>query len=169
MTPRHVLLPAHCIQNKGEKQANKASDAGILFENDFYLRRNKLVKAHVSEFIVHPDWDPWDTHFAADIAVAVLKEPENLTETIGHVCLNTPADPIQSFAGKTAEVYGWGLTEKLETQFNFDLSEVKVPLVDQAKCNSSVLRNLMSETSFCAGAKDGKSGPSNGENIPYEV
>ncbi len=47
----------------------------------------------------------------------------------------------------------------------FGLEEVKVSLVDQAKCNSSALRNLMSDTSFCAGAKDGRSGPSNGKNI----
>jgi hypothetical protein len=116
------------------------------------------AKAEVSEFIVHPDWDPEHTHYAADIAIAVLKKPVKITNKIRHVCLNTPADPIQSLAGQNAKVYGWGLTEKLETATV--LHEVEVPLVDQALCNSShaELPNIMSDTSFCAGARDGETG-----------
>jgi hypothetical protein len=76
--------------------------------------------------------------------------------------LNTPSDPIQSFAGRNASVYGWGLTEDFELVTK--LRHVEVPLVDQALCNSSSqgLRRIMSDTSFCAGARDGKSGPCNG-------
>ncbi len=166
MTPRHVLLPAHCIQNKGEKQANKASDAGILFENDLYEKM-----AYISKFIVHLDWDPEDEYYTADIAIAVLTEPRNLTEIIGHVCLNTPADPIQSFAGKIAEVYGWGLMEKSELRMESKLHHVEVPLDDQAECNSSnsTVHEILSDTSFCAGTGDGKSGPSNGKNVYVNI
>jgi hypothetical protein len=75
--------------------------------------------------------------------------------------LNTPSNPIQSLAREKATVYGWGLTEdlKLVTQ----LRHVDVPLVDQAECNSSVpIQRLMSDTSFCAGAKDGRTGACTG-------
>jgi hypothetical protein len=86
-----------------------------------------------------------------------------LSNEVRHVCLNTPANPIQSFAERNATVYGWGLTEelKLVTQ----LRDVEVPLVDQALCNSSnpTLHKIMSDTSFCAGAKDGKTGACNGK------
>jgi hypothetical protein len=166
VTPRHVLLPAHCIQNKGEKQADNAFDAGIIFENDLY---DKM--ADISKFIVHPDWDPEDEHYTADIATAVLTECRNLTETIGHVCLNTPSNPIQSFAGKTAVVFGWDLMEKSELRMESELHHIEVSLVDQAECNSSnsTLQEIMSDTSFCAGAGDGKSGPSNGKHFYVNV
>jgi hypothetical protein len=120
------------------------------------------AKAEVSEFIVHPDWDPEDTHYDADIAIAVLKKPVEITNKIRHVCMNTPSYPIQSLAGQNAKVYGWGLTEKLETAT--ELREVEVPLIDQALCNSSSpkLRKIMSDTSFCAGARDRKTGACNG-------
>ncbi len=173
MTPRHVLLPAHCIQNKRVKQAHEATDAFIVFENDIFKKDRNVAKAHVSEYIIHPDWDPEDTHYSADIAIAIINEPKNITNEIGHVCLNTPANPIQSWAGKRAEVYGWGLNEDLEEDlantFAYTLGQVISPLVDQAKCNSSILRNIMADTSFCAGSKDGRSGPSNGKDIPCKV
>ncbi len=129
-------------------------------KND-YSKVDDSPDADVSEFIIHPDWDPLDSHYTADIAIAVLKEPIELSDEIHHVCLNTPSDPIQSFAGRNASVYGWGLTEELKLVT--ELRHVEVPMVDQAMCNSSrALRRIMSDTSFCAGARDGKSGACNG-------
>jgi hypothetical protein len=86
-----------------------------------------------------------------------------LSKTIRHVCLNTPSNPIQSFAGRNGKVYGWGLTEELELAS--ELHHVEVPLVNQALCNSSgpTLRKIMSDTSFCAGARDGQTGACNGK------
>jgi hypothetical protein len=120
------------------------------------------------------NWDPQDTHYDADIAIAVLKEPLNLTNEVRHVCLNTPPDPIQNLAGRESKVYGWGLTEDLE--YATKLRHVKVPLVNQNWCSKTEyttwifftkeeptkIANIMSDTSFCAGAKDGKTGPCNG-------
>ncbi len=125
------------------------------------------AKADVSEFIIHHDWDSEDDHYAADIAIAVLKKPVEITNKIRHVCLNTPSDPIQSFAGRRASVYGWGFTEELETVT--ELREVEVPLVDQALCNSShtELPKIISDTSFCAGARDGETGPCNGKAFTF--
>jgi hypothetical protein len=162
------LLPAHCIQNKGEKQAKSSSDAEFTFVSA-YENVDRDLRVKVSEFIVHPDWDPEDSHYGADIAIAVLKEPVKLAKTIGHVCLNTPSNPIQSFAMQRdvteyGTVYGWDLTFAIWGLDGFGLEEVKVPLVRQAKCNSYDLQHLMSDTSFCAGAKDGKSGPIFGKN-----
>jgi hypothetical protein len=158
VTPRHVLFAAHCLQNKREQNFKEASESYFYFKNDLKTV-DSSAKADVSEFIVHPDWDPEDNHYTADIAIAVFKEPIKLSNNISHVCLNTPSDPIQSFAGRNAKVYGWGLTEE-----NFEivtkLLDVSVPLVDQALCNSSrALRRIMSDTSFCAGAKDRETGP----------
>ncbi len=163
------------MQDKKEDwwRIKEASESYFYFKNDYYEEdyddseevEDDPAKAEVSEFIIHPYWDPADSHYT-DIAIAVLKEPVKLTNKIRHVCLNTPSDPIQSLAGKNASVYGWGLTENLK--LFTELQEVKVPLVDQALCNSShpELSKIMSDTSFCAGARDGKTGPCNG-NVSF--
>ncbi len=160
VTPRHVLFAAHCIQDKRKRTAIEATESYFALRND-YSKVDDSPDADVSEFIVHPDWDPEDGHFTADIAIAILKKPIELTDEIHHVCLNTPSDPIQSFVGRNGSTFGWGLTEDLE--LDTILRDVEVPLVDQALCNSTrALRRIMSDTSFCAGARDGKSGACNG-------
>jgi hypothetical protein len=167
VSPRHVLFAAHCLQDKNKKWTRHAENSYFYFENDYNhydSDDDDPARAEVSEFIVHPDWDPEDTHYTADIAIAVLKEPVKLSNEIRHVCLNTPSDPIQNFAGRNGLVYGWGLTEALKTVS--ELRNVNVPLVDQALCNSSheEFPKIMSDTSFCAGARDNKTGPCNGND-----
>jgi hypothetical protein len=158
------LFAAHCLQDKEQAIIRQASESYFRFKNNYQVDDDDTddENVEISEFIVHPDWDPTDSHYSADIAIAVLKEPIELSREIRHVCLNTPSDPIQSLAGKNGKVYGWGLTE--EFKFVSDLHHVDVPLVDQALCNSSssILHGIMSDTSFCAGARDGKTGPCNG-------
>ncbi len=155
------MFAAHCLQDKysGSEKAKEASLSYFYFKNN-YDTDDGSANAYVSEFIVHPDWDPEDSHYTADIAIAVLKEPLHLTDEVRHVCLNNPSNPIQSLAVRNGSVYGWGLTEDLET--STELLHVEVPLVDQASCNNKsnpILNRIISDTSFCAGAKDGKTGP----------
>jgi hypothetical protein len=148
------------LQNKKEEVEKEASESFFFFKND-YNTDDSSANLDVSEFIVHPDWDPKDSHYGADIAIAVLKKPVNISREVGYVCLNTPSNPIQSFVGKIATVYGWGLTE--EHVAVTELRDVEIPLVDQAHCNSSrPVQRLMSDTSFCAGAKDEKTGACSG-------
>jgi secreted trypsin-like serine protease len=161
VTPRHVLFAAHCLQDKNQKWIRHALDSFFYFKNDHAEESEEddnSAKAYISKFIVHPDWDPDDKHYTADIAIAVLKEPVKLSNNIRHVCLNTPSNPIQSFAGRSGKVYGWGLTDDLE--LDSELRHVDVPFVDQALCNAShnTLKTIMSDTSFCAGARDGQTG-----------
>jgi hypothetical protein len=166
VSPSHVLFAAHCLQDKKEKWIKEASESYFIFKNDYddVDLETSRAKADVSEFIVHPDWNPQDSHYSADIAIAVLKKPMS-TKRSRQVSWNTPSDPIQNFAGKTAKVYGWGLTE--DHEIDTKLREVSVPLVDQALCNSSHsdLPKIMSGTSFCAGARDGRTGASNGNGL----
>jgi secreted trypsin-like serine protease len=162
----HILFAAHCVQDKNQKWTKHALDSYFYFKNDYDTDDDDDYddpeNVNVAQFIIHPDWDPEDEHYTADIAIAVLKQPIELSNEIRHVCLNTPADPIRNFAGRSGKVFGWGLTEELKTVSK--LRHVDVPLVDQALCNSSDLRlhKIMSDTSFCAGTTDGKTGACNG-------
>ncbi len=157
------MFAAHCLQDKKEKWIKEASDSFFIFKNDYDVDLEiSRAKADVSEFIVHPDWDPEDNHYGADIAIAVLKKQMRNSKRSRQVSWNTPSDPIQSFAGRKAMVYGWGLTENHE--IDTELRDVEVPMVDQVLCNSSHadLPKIMSDTSFCAGARDGRTGACNG-------
>jgi hypothetical protein len=161
------------LQDKNKKLVREASRSYFYFKNDHDDDDNS-AKAEVSEFIIHPDWDPEEIQYKADIAVAVLKKPIKISKKIRHVCLNTPSHPIQNFAGRNGKVYGWGLNE--EMKMYSDLQDVEVPLINQELCYKTVTRswifftneerkkiaNLMSDNSFCAGAKDGRTGPCNG-------
>jgi secreted trypsin-like serine protease len=170
VTPRHVLFAAHCVQDKKQREIKEAHNSYFYFNDDYdvedYVDSEEVnddpAKAKVSEFIVHLDWGPEDSHYDADIAIAVLRKTIKLTNKIRHVCLNTPSDPIQSFAGRSGSVYGWGLTEHLKTVT--ELRHVDVQLVDQWRCIPShpEFSKIMSDTSFCAGARDGRTGACNG-------
>jgi hypothetical protein len=155
------------VQDKNEEEAKEASKSHFYFKND-YNDEDDSARVDVSEFIIHPDWDPKDSHYTANIAIAVLKNPIKLSNEIEPITVNNPSNLIQSFAGRNALVCGWGYTEnfKLVSQ----LHDITIPLVDQALCNSSnpTLANIMSDTSFCAGARDGKTGPCNG-NICFFI
>jgi hypothetical protein len=122
-----------------------------------FYRDGQNMEFSVSEFIVHPDWDPKDDQNAADIAIARLNGNIDAYHETPHVCLNTPSNSIQSFAGRNASVYGWGLVEIFE--FVSELREVEVPLVDQEKCNSF---SPISDTLFCVEARDEKTDPCKG-------
>jgi hypothetical protein len=148
------------LQNKKDTNIKEAFESYFLFKND-YDDSGEVddgpAKADIFEFIVHPDWDPKHSHYTADIAIAVLEKPMKLSNEIRHVCLNTPSNPIQNFTGKIGKVFGWGLME--DHSLVSELGDVEVPLVDQALCNSS---RIISDTSFCAGAGDGKTRACNG-------
>jgi hypothetical protein len=85
------------LQDKQQKDVKEAPESYFYFNDDYNV---DSAKVEVSEFIVHPDWDPEDTHYTADIAIAVLEKPVKLTNKIRHVCLNTPLRSDQKFCWK---------------------------------------------------------------------
>jgi hypothetical protein len=157
------------VQDKKQTWTRHAVESYFYFKNDYDDSDDDSAQAYVSEFIVHPDWNTEEIPYRADIAIAVLKESLEFSIEIGYVCLNTPSDPIQNLAGRNGKVYGWGLTEDLK--FVSQLRHADVPLVDQALCYDSSnpkLAKIMSDTSFCAGARDGKTGACNGKYRDFQ-
>jgi hypothetical protein len=118
----------------------------------------------IDKLILHPEWDPQISNYKDDIAIAILKEFVEFGSGIDKICVNTPLHPIGSFINHNATVAGWGLAEFSKRKTVLELREVTVPIVDQKLCNvSRNLQNLNSETSFCAGTKDGITGPCRGK------
>jgi hypothetical protein len=117
----------------------------------------------IDKIILHPEWDPQISNYRDDIAIAVLKELVEFGGGIDKICVNTQQNPIESFINHNATVAGWGLTEFNKKKTVLELREVTVPIVDQKLCNvSRNLQTINSETSFCAGTKDGVTGPCRG-------
>ncbi len=125
------MLSARCVPEKG-------STLGARFK--FYDDDEFYTGVRVFKFFIHPDWDPEVDRIIDDISIAVVDEHFELPDEFRHVCLNTPSNPIQSFVGQNATVYGWGL------RFSPRLRGVEVTLVEQALCNSS---SPITDTSFC--------------------
>jgi hypothetical protein len=156
---KHALLAAHCIQNKKDLLPLGPEYYAVKFSND----ANSDISSKISEMILHPHWDSKSDQFKADIAIAVLKDTISFTPEISKICFNTPNQPVDNFDGRNATVAGWGLTETSEKQAVSDLREVTVPIVNEIACRASDrLKRYNADTLFCAGSKDGKTGPCRG-------
>ncbi len=135
-------------------------------ELSIFLFQNNLEEEgtafYVSEIIVHPDWDILNKRYEADIAIVILKEPVEISSNVTNICLNSPSKPVENFIGKDATVCGWG---HIENSFKpvKELRAVTVPIVEQKNCNESrVLREISSDTLFCAGSTNITAGPCKG-------
>ncbi len=82
-----------------------------------------------------------------------------------NICLNSPSRQVDdNFVGQNAFVAGWGHTESSLEPVE-ELRAVTVPIVEREKCTESpVLREIYSETLFCAGNTDIAAGPCSGKN-----
>jgi hypothetical protein len=145
--------------DKDEYEEKKPESCYFFIGNDLTVIEG-AAKVNISKFFIHPDWATDDNQRHADLAIALLAEPVEFSSDVNHVCLNSPETPVSNLAGSNATVIGWGFTEFSLVAAVKHLRQVVVPLVNQSLCNSShkFFPLINSETSFCAGAKDGKSG-----------
>ncbi len=158
-----MLFAAHCVESKKSVFTTQPEFSIFLFQNNLY---EDGPDYHVSEIIVHPDWDVLTKPYEADIAIAILKEPVEFSSKVTNICLNSPTKPVDdNFIGQNAVVAGWGHTEE-SFKTVADLRAVTVPIVDRNECKESpVLRDIYSDTLFCAGSTEQKVGPCKGKNI----
>jgi hypothetical protein len=143
-----VLFAAHCVESKKSFITTQAEFSIFVFQDDLKETGSDF---HISRIIVHPDWNILTKPYEADIAIAILKELVEFSSNVTNICLNSPSKPVEDFVGQNATVAGWGHTEESFTSVN-DLRAVTVPIVERYKCRESpVLRDIYSETLFCAG------------------
>jgi secreted trypsin-like serine protease len=153
-------LAAHCIKGKKDHLPLGPEYYEIKFTND----ARSEFSYDVSEMILHPRWDSKSEHFGADIAIAVLRETISFTPEVSKICFNTPNQPVENFEDQNATVAGWGYPDPDTKEAVLDLREVIVPIANQTACAASDrLRRYNADTLFCAGSKDGKTGPCRGE------
>lgn len=115
--------------------------------------------------MVHPDWNPNDDKYDADIALAILIKVVNFNVFIMPICLWTDTSSYEDIEGKKGVVAGWGKTEfKAISTENPLWAEVKV--VGTLACIRSydAFNTITSDRTFCAGTLNGTHGPCNGDS-----
>ncbi len=156
-----MLLAAHCMESKKNINKTQPELSYFMFQNNW---SDDGTEYQISEIIVHPDWDILTKPYEADIAIAILKEPVEISSNVTNICLNSPSKPVDDyFIDQSGFVAGWGHTESSFKPVD-DLRAVTVPIVEREKCKeSTALRDLYSETLFCAGDIKRKAGPCRGK------
>jgi hypothetical protein len=156
-----VLLAAHCVESKNNINKIQPELSYFMFQNNW---SDDGIVFHISEIMVHPDWNVLTKPYEADIAIAILKEPVEFSSNVTNICLNSPTKPVDdNFIDQSGFVAGWGHTESSFEAVS-ELRTVTVPIVERDKCKeSTALRDLYSETLFCAGDIKRKAGPCRGK------
>lgn len=156
-----IFLPlAHCFQDKGDFIPKRKQDIYYLLgKNDLAITEDKSVKAEISKYNMHHDWDPSSSNYEGDIAVATLKEAVEFSTYIQPICI-TNKDSISNWFDRNGTVAGWGETEN---GFDKRARDVSIPIVRTETClrSSGAFTLITTENNFCAGNRDGK-GPCRG-------
>lgn len=104
-----IVTAAHCVRSKKESYTRKAEEA------TFYIGKHNLeslngeqnyIVSGVTQLIVHPNWDPNDDKYDADIAVAVLLRKVPFSKFVKPICLWTATNSYQDLVGKKGIVAG---------------------------------------------------------------
>lgn len=166
ISTRIVLTAAHCIQNKGDFERRKAASALFTIgrnDLDSNLEKN-YITSRVSQLVTHPQWNPRDTRFDADLALAILTKPIRFTKFIKPICLWTATPSYNDLVGRAGIVVGWGKTASSAISTQTPQWTV-VPVVSGSTCvrSNNAFGQVTSPRTFCGGDRKGR-GPCTGDS-----
>lgn len=162
-----IVTAAHCIHSKQEDLIRKAEEATFFigkYDLDTLNTKSNYIVSGVIHFILHPDWNAYDDHYDADIAIAVLLRTIRFTKFVTPICLWTATTSFKDLIGKTGYVVGWGKTE--DTVVSTATPRwAEIPVVDILTCirSNDAFNQITSDRTFCAGNRTGV-GPCNGDS-----
>lgn len=110
ISQRHVLTTAYCIQPKGAFKHFIPDDLVVFLGHHprSPIHNHEAiteVRADPKKFIIHPQWDPQNVSYDADIAVIELTKDAQFSEKVFPICLFTTQMEISEFAEAT--FVGW--------------------------------------------------------------
>ena len=128
-----ILTAAHCVvgktindiavilADKNPQKKLKSFDFRYLFKIEVYPSYNQQLEQGFK--------------YNSDVAILTLEEPVLLSSKVNPICLPSLTKSDQTYAGMTATVAGWGLTEKEETSVD-QLIRVDLPVISNKKCRT---------------------------------
>lgn len=155
-----ILTAAHCIQEKYQGQRNTRDI--VLRIGAYDLSDRNEIGVFITtpnEVIIHPEWNPSNQRYDADIAAILLEENVPLTKFIKPVCIGTANLEINE-----GVVTGWGKSEDKSKVHENIPKELKVPIWTNEQCflEDGEFSKIGSARTLCAGGRD-NSGPCNGK------
>uniref|UniRef100_H3C4L9 complement subcomponent C1r n=2 Tax=Tetraodon nigroviridis TaxID=99883 RepID=H3C4L9_TETNG len=157
---RWILTAAHVLTSGGSTVL--ANSVRI------YMGLNTVedpLPSHVNptSIHIHPEYNnPNLMDFNNDIALIKLQDPVTFSESVMPVCL--PGDGSALVTGDIGVVSGFGITNEQKRRILTNrLKYVSLPVVDQGKCNASVIEEKnkkpdtpsLTDNMFCAGLPEG--------------
>lgn len=112
-----------------------------------------------SEIFIHPEWNPFNLKYDADIAALILDDEVPYTKYIRPVCLS-PTEIIST----EGFVTGWGKSEDNTKDHENIPKQIKIPIHVNEDCflESNEFTRISSKRTICGGSRDG-TGPCLGE------
>lgn len=107
----YTLSAAHCVQDKGRQEPLETQNALLFIGKHNLIQWNEegFEKKGAKSFKVHPDWNPNDIKYDADIALIQMDSPVKYSKFIRPICLWSGDPDINKVVGQTGIVVGWGI------------------------------------------------------------
>lgn len=162
------MTAAHCVHEKKDPMVKKSEEA------TFYIGKHNLeslneeknyILSGVAQFVLHPDWDYNDDRYDADIAIAILFRTISFSKFIKPICLWSASTSYNDIIGRSGVIAGFGKTEfQAISTSQPKWSEISV--VSELTClrSNDAFNPLTSSRTFCAGNRDGRTGPCSGDS-----
>ena len=173
VSPHAVVTAAHCLSQSYHPRnypgIYKVVVGSLALGNPSHIPEPNQQNFTVTDFVLHPDWDP--STLSNDLAVVVISsetgEGVQWSPSVSPICLAIPsspeegdkehpgakASPILWTKGEEGLVSGFGHTEE-GGQPAQTLQEANVPVVSEEQCKSSY-REIDHLKQICAGADIG--------------
>lgn len=162
------MTAAHCIQEKNSNEKRKAEEASFFLGKlnlDTLKAEEGYIMSEVTQLIIHPEWNSLDDRYDADIAIAVLLRTIEFSKFVRPICLWKLTSSYYDLVGEKGILAGWGKTE-LSAISTSTPRWSEIAVVDSITClrSNRAFDALTSNRTFCAGDKEGKTGPCNGDS-----
>ncbi|GAB0088229.1 Serine protease gd [Sergentomyia squamirostris] len=161
---RVIVSAAHCFHDR--KTPQFAPSDLVVFLGKHNLRKlleKDAVIAEISSINIHPDFSRnYGRVFDADIATLIMKHPIEYSDFIQPACL---CRSDRRSTGRLGVIVGWGRDEK-NNLVTYEPRRLEIPIVSEAECLAAdeIFSVIITPRTFCAGWRDGKRGPCNGDS-----
>lgn len=110
ITSTYTLTAAHCVQDKGRETPMQTKNALLFIGKHNLVEWNEdgYEKKGAKAFKIHPDWNPSDIKYDADIALIEMDGAVRYSKFIRPICLWNGPEDITQVVGQTGIVAGWG-------------------------------------------------------------
>jgi len=147
IAPKFILTAAHCLKGFSKDFSNIQIKCGKIRAKR-KAEPNEQVRT-IKKIFFHPQYN--SNTYDSDIAIVELSSPVDITDYVIPICLpHDESDFKLATPGANAVVIGWGATKRNKNKWSKRLKEVRVPIIDKAKCRKRMTYPV-TDNMFCAG------------------